>query len=107
MASPHMGFERRVLSAIEAAPSRIPVIVSGCGTGRTDLAQRVRDRVGAHAAQYVDVERCATTPERFAAAVIGTSPFRWPAEPTTPTTARAAFDGLLAFLETKYVAGNW
>ena len=37
---------------------------------------RLRDRIGRSAAQYIDVERCATTPERFLQAVTSTSPFR-------------------------------
>ena len=45
------------------------MILGGCGTGRTWLLQRVRERAGRGAAQYIDVERCATTPERFLQAV--------------------------------------
>ena len=30
-------FEHLVLGALEASPSRIPVLVGGCGTGRTHL----------------------------------------------------------------------
>jgi Ca2+:H+ antiporter len=41
MAGPHIGFERRVLGALESAPSRIPVLLGGCGTGRTTLLQGV------------------------------------------------------------------
>ena len=59
------GFERRVQGALDASPSRIPVILGGCGTGRTSLLLRLRERAGRGAAQYIDVERCATTPERF------------------------------------------
>ena len=70
MTGPHAGFDRRVLGALEASPSRIPVVPGGCGTGRTWLLQRLRDRVGRGSAQYIDVERCATTPERFLQAVI-------------------------------------
>ena len=68
------GFERRLLTALESAPSRIPVVLGGCGSGRTMLLHRTRDRVGRSAAQYVDIERCATTPERFLQAVTGASP---------------------------------
>ena len=74
MTGAHPGFERRALSALEAAPSRIPVVLGGCGTGRTPAPPAPR-RVGRSAAQYVDVERCATTPERFLQAVTGASPF--------------------------------
>ena len=44
---------------------RIPVVLGGCGTGRTSLLLRLRDLIGRTSAQYIDVERIATTPERF------------------------------------------
>ena len=98
MTTAHAGFERRAFSALEAVPSRVPVILGGCGSGRTSLLHRLRDRVGRGTAQYVDVERCATTPERFFAAVTAASPFRWqPA--ATPATARQAFEMLIAFFD--------
>lgn len=93
------GFERRVLGALDATPSRIPVILGGCGTGRTWLLQQVRDRVGRGSAQYVDVERCATTPERFLQSVVTAAPFAPVASDRAPGTAREAFDGLLAFFD--------
>jgi ABC-type hemin transport system ATPase subunit len=37
MMAPHAGLERRVLSALDAAPGRIPVVIGGCGTGRSTL----------------------------------------------------------------------
>ena len=75
--------ERRVLEALDfsttgaAADGRphIPVVLAGCGTGRTSLLLRLRDLLGRNAAQYVDVERIATTPERFVKALRETSPF--------------------------------
>jgi hypothetical protein len=94
------GFERRVSGALEATPSRIPVILGGCGTGRTWLLQRVRDRIGRGSAQYIDVERCATTPERFLQAVVSASPFPAHGADHAPATARAAFDALLQFFDT-------
>src|SRR5215216_4971257 len=93
------GFERRVIAALEAVPSRIPVILGGCGSGRTWLLQRVRDRVGRGSAQYINVERCATTPERFLQSVASAAPFPWRGSERTPTTAREAFDTLLAFFD--------
>ena len=74
MAGQQNGFDRRVLGVLEAAPSRIPVVLGGCGTGRTVLLQRLRERLGRPTAQYIDVERCATTPERFLQAVVSSSP---------------------------------
>ena len=88
MTVPQAGFERRVHGALEAAPSRIPVILGGCGTGRTWLLQRLRDRVGRQAAQYIDVERSATTPERFLQSVISSSPFPWHGADRVPANAR-------------------
>ena len=46
MTGPQAGFERRVQGALEAVTSRIPVILGGCGTGRTWLLQRLRERAG-------------------------------------------------------------
>ena len=94
------GFERRLSAALEAAPSRIPVVLGGCGTGRTWLLQRVRERMGRSVVQYIDVERCATTPERFLQAVTTASPFPWHGNPPAATTAREAFDALLVFFDT-------
>ena len=106
MTGPAAGFERRVHAALDASPSRIPVLLGGCGTGRTWLLQRLRDRIGRQAAQYIDVERCATTPERFLQAVTSTSPFRWHGAEPAPATAREAFDALLAFFDTARAPGG-
>ena len=93
------GFERRVQDALEASPSRIPVIMGGCGTGRTHLLSRLRERADHGAVQHIDVERCATTPERFLEAVTSASPFPWHGRGRTPTSARDAFDAALAFFD--------
>jgi len=95
-----------VHAALDASPSRIPVLLGGCGTGRTSLLQRLRDRTGRQAAQYIDIERCATTPERFLQAVTSASPFRWHAAEPVPATAREAFDALLAFFDTARAPGG-
>src|SRR5262247_2430403 len=107
MTGPQAGFERRVQSALDASPSRIPVILGGCGSGRTWLLQRLRERGAPRgAAQYIDLERCATTPERFLQAVTSSSPFRWHGADRTPTSARDAFDALLAFFDTARAPGG-
>jgi len=95
MLTPRSTLTRRVIAALDASPSRIPVLLGGCGTGRTTLLHQLRDRIGRTSTQYVDVERTATTPERFLRAVTSTSPF--PPGDTTITGARAAFDATLAF----------
>ncbi len=106
MVGAQSGFERRVQSALDAVPARIPVILGGCGTGRTSLVRRLRDRLGDGAAQYIDVERSATTPERFLQCVTAASPFPWHAAGSSPATARDAFDALLAFFDTARAPGG-
>jgi hypothetical protein len=91
-------FEQRVLTALDGTPLRTPVILGGCGSGRTSLLRSILAREPG-AIQYVDVERCASTPERFLEAVTTSSPFVWSGLNGPPPTARAAFDALLAFLD--------
>jgi hypothetical protein len=102
--------ERRVLSALDGSAGggqRIPVVLGGCGTGRSSLLLRLRDLIGRNACQFIDVERVATTPERMLQAISDVSPF-----PTagsagrTEVTARAAFDGMLGFLGGARAAGD-
>ena len=98
--------ERRLLNALDGSAGggpRIPVVLGGCGTGRTSLLLRLRDLIGRSTSQYVDVERVATTPERFLSTIREGSPF--PAHPhgtATPSegSARDAFDATLAFFDT-------
>jgi hypothetical protein len=104
--------ERRVLAALDGSSGngpRIPVVLGGCGSGRTSLLLRLRDLIGRNLSQYIDVERIATTPERFLEAVRGSSPFPGlavyaPAGGTEPG-ARDAFDATLAFLDTARAPG--
>jgi hypothetical protein len=95
MLTPRSTLTRRIVAALDASPSRIPVLVGGCGSGRTTLLQQLRDRLGRTSAQYIDVERTATTPERFLRAVAATAPF--PLSESAPAGARGAFDAALAF----------
>src|SRR5262245_4677788 len=104
MLMPRSTLTRRVLTALDASPSRIPVLLGGCGSGRTTLLNQLRERVGRTAAQYIDVERSATTPERFQRAVTSTSPF--PASDGTASGARAAFDATLAFFARARAGGS-
>jgi hypothetical protein len=92
-------FEHLVLGALESSPSRIPVLVGGCGTGRTHLLRALRDHLGPEGCQYVDVERCASTPERMLRSVVGASSFLATDVSLDAPSARAAFDGTLAFLQ--------
>ena len=104
MPTPRSALTRRLIAALDASPSRIPVLLGGTGSGRTTLLQLIRDRVGRTAAQYLDVERTATTPERFYRAAIGASPF--PATQAAPTNARAAFAAALKFLTEARAGGG-
>jgi hypothetical protein len=95
--------ERRVLAVLDGSAgvgSRVPVVLGGCGSGRTSLLLRLRDLIGRSSAQYVDVERIATTPERFLKALREASPYPAPAFGASATEpgAREAFDAAVAFL---------
>ena len=104
--------ERRVLTALDGSTGsgpRIPVLIGGCGSGRTSLLLRLRDLIGRNATQYVDVERIATTPERFLQALRESSPFpatHGHAAPGDNKGARDAFDATLAFLDTARAPGT-
>jgi hypothetical protein len=98
MLTPRLSLSRRVTAALDASPSRIPVLLGGCGSGRSSLLQQLRERLGRGAAQYIDIDRTATTPERFLKALTAVSPF--PVADTSsagPASARAAFDATLGF----------
>jgi hypothetical protein len=104
--------ERRVLAALDGSAGggpRIPVVLGGCGSGRTSLLLRLRDLIGRNQSQYVDVEKIATTPERFLQALRASSPF--PGVPAfahgagSEAGARDSFDQTLAFLDTARASG--
>jgi hypothetical protein len=104
--------ERRVLAALDGTTGtgrRIPVVLGGCGTGRTSLLLRLRDLMGRETCQFVDVERIATTPERCLKSLRESSPFA--AHPydearTSELDARESFDRVLAFLDSARAPGN-
>ena len=91
--------ERRLQNVLEAG--RIPVVLGGCASGRTSLLLRLEHLLGDQTAQYLDFAAAATTPERCFNAVTAASRIRpGPgAMPPTPSTPRAAFDGLMAFFD--------
>jgi hypothetical protein len=103
MLTPRTTLTRRIMAALDATPSRIPVLLGGCGTGRTTLLHQIRERLGRSASQYIDVERTATTPERHLRAIASASPF---ATPAGPLGARAAFDATLSFFTRTRAAGD-
>ena len=89
--------ERRLLSAFEAAPTRIPFLLGGCGSGRTTLLNRITEKLGDGNSQYMDAERAASTPEGFYSAIMTHSPYVPTDVVTDVCTARESFDALLAF----------
>lgn len=103
--------ERRVLAALDGATAggpRIPVLLGGCGSGRSSVLLRLRDLIGRSQAQYLDVERIATTPERFLEAMRDASPFPAHAygHAAAEHGAREAFDAALACLDTSRAPGD-
>src|SRR2546430_16459320 len=90
MLTPRTTLARRVTAALDTSPSRIPVLLGGCGSGRTTLLRQLRDRIGRTSVQHIDVERTATTPERFLRAVTAVAPFPITDAAPAPATPRAA-----------------
>ena len=99
MIVPRPALERRVAASLEA--SRIPVMLGGCGSGRTSLLIRLAETLGSDRCQYVDVSAAATTPEQCLQAVVGVCrlKLRSGRPPSPPSSPRAAFDALLAFFD--------
>lgn len=100
------GLERRVTASLEAG--RIPVVLGGCGTGRTSLLLRMQTLLGESRGQYLDFGAAATTPERCYAAVVAASRIQPPNRPRPDgsVSPRAAFDALLAFFDWAVVPGG-
>ena len=90
--------ERRILSLLDAPASRVPVLLGGCGSGRTSLLTVIHRHVGDYRCQYIDMERAATTPERFHRALCLDSPFVAPDVGLAAGSPRAALEATLAFL---------
>lgn len=88
--------ERRVLLALDAVPPRIPVIVGGCGSGRTSMLQRLAGLLVDGRGRYVDAERVASTPERFFAALMGGAEEEETDRRPFAESSRAAFERCLA-----------
>ncbi len=106
MMAPHAGLERRVLAAFDASPARIPVVIGGCGTGRSTLLHALGDRLGRETCQYIDVERSASTPERFLHAISVTSPFDHVSATDHPSSTRQAFDRTMDLLSHARAGGR-
>ena len=104
MLTPRPVLTRRILAALDATPSRIPVLLGGCGSGRSVVMQQLRERLGRTSAQYIDVDRTATTPELFLRAITAASPFA--SGDANAAGTRAAFDATLAFFNRARAGGS-
>jgi hypothetical protein len=91
---------------LEAEPRRVPFVLGGCGSGRTTTLRHVQAHYGGASCQYIDIERTATTPERFFRAVISHSPFAAATLDRTPATPREAFELSLTFLASAQSTGG-
>ena len=98
--------ERRILAAFDATPPRIPVLLGGCGSGRTSLLLRLAKLLGDNGSHYLDIERAASTPEGFYESITRESPYAL--APTNGNThlinliagdARGAFDATFRFFQ--------
>ena len=91
------GIEARLASALAESPSRIPVLLGPCGSGRTRALQRVRDGLPPGSCQYIDVERVMASPEQFLGRLISESHLDWPAPARAPVGPREAYAQALAY----------
>ena len=93
--------DARLRTALAASPAAAPVVTGWCGSGRTAALLRLREALGAARCQYVDVERIATTPERFFRSLVSHSPFKLHRDADLGGmlgSPRGAFDAALVFL---------
>jgi hypothetical protein len=97
MSVPLPGIDARLAAALAETPSRIPVLLGPCGSGRTRALLRVRDGLPPGACHYVDVERVMSSPEQFLGRIVSASPFDWPARERTPSGPREAYREALAY----------
>ncbi len=96
--------EQRVLQALDGG--RIPVLLGGCGSGRTSVLLRLAALLGDGRAQYIDVSAAATTPERCLHAVLTSAAPAGATPPTPVAGARAAFDALLSYFDHASAPGD-
>jgi hypothetical protein len=89
--------ERRVTSSLDAG--RIPVVLGGCGSGRTSLLLRLETALGLDRSQYLDVAAAATTPERCHRAILASTRLEAGEAPPEIASTRAAFDALMTYFD--------
>ncbi len=89
--------DQRIKATLAQDAGRVPVVVGPSGAGRTSLLCRLQEDFGPRDSQYVNIERTATTPERFLAALTAGSPFLETRPVPVAMTPREAFDAVLTF----------
>ena len=98
--------EQRIRTALDATPPRIPVLIGGCGAGRSTLLQRTHDDLGVNVSQYINAEGVALTPEGLLNAITDGSEYAFPSRHTPPLnsrqTPRTSFNALLEFFSHKH-----
>jgi len=98
--------EQRIRTALDATPPRIPVLIGGCGAGRSTLLQRTHDDLGVNVSQYINAEGVALTPEGLLNAITDGSEYAFPSRHTPPLnsrqTPRTSFNALLEFFNHKH-----
>jgi hypothetical protein len=96
--------ERRVTSSLDAG--RIPVLLGGCGSGRTSLLLRLQSALGPARSQYLDIAAAATTPERCHAAVMACTHIRPAHTGVEATSTRSAFEALMDYFDAAAATGS-
>ena len=98
--------EQRIHTALNATPARIPVIIGGCGAGRSTLLQRTHNDLGDGVSQFINAESVALTPEGLLYAVTDGSDYVLPNSHSQPMNGRqsprVSFTALLEFLNYKH-----
>ncbi|MCC6163745.1 MAG: hypothetical protein IT182_10405 [Acidobacteria bacterium] len=101
----------RVLSVLALPTPAMPLLIGGCGAGRTHALHAVVARLAADTTPvYLDVERIATTPEQCYRSLLRTVRVADEGDvlpaPASLTSPRAAFDAILALLTTARAASG-
>ncbi len=102
--------EQRIRNALESTPTRIPVLIGSCGSGRSTLLHRTYTNLTENSAHYIDAEHVALTPEGLLNAVTDDSGYfetNSPVyQPNNRHSSRAAFDALLEFFNNKTLSNS-
>jgi len=98
--------EQRIRTALDATPPRIPVLIGGCGAGRSTLLQRIHEDLGVSVSQYINAESVALTPEGLLHAITDGSDYVLPSQQNhllnNRQSPRTSFNALLEFFNHKH-----